>query len=141
MKTALFITDCSAASAETLTGWLTTSPVPVSLTVVHPYDISPGQPLNKVIIGEVRQQAVSRLRAWQNLLTASGKGQTTTCSVPVNAKVLLGTPELAARIYLSLDSYDYFLDNKTLNSKQAVARQAVTYLSSIRTSPDILQPV
>lgn len=129
MKTALFITDCSAASAETLTGWLTTSPVPVSLTVVHPYDISPGQPLNKVIIGEVRQQAVSRLQAWQNLLTTPGKGQTTTCNVPVNAvqaKVLLGTPELAARIYLSLDSYDYFLDNVTLNSKQAVARQAVT---------------
>jgi len=41
----------------------------------------------------------------------------------------LGTPELAAKIYLLLDYYDYFLDNKTLSSKQAVARQAVTYLA------------
>ncbi|GAB3020712.1 hypothetical protein [Spirosoma pulveris] len=117
MKTALFVTDCSVDSALTVRNWLSAhSHQPVRLTVVLPYDIDEGQPLDKKSLQSARSEAGSRLKNWSALL-----GDTDPGSLVVEP--LLASPELAISMHLLIRRYDYWLvedwslvENATLSS-------------------------
>ncbi|ARK09811.1 hypothetical protein A6C57_05370 [Fibrella sp. ES10-3-2-2] len=116
MQTALYITDCSIDSALVLRDRLAISPnVPFRLTIVHPYDLAPDQPLNKVILREARQAAATRLTNWKTAL-----GDTRASSL--KAELLFASPELALRIHLLIRQYDaVFIDGQWILAPQELA--------------------
>ncbi|MEZ0487340.1 hypothetical protein [Fibrella aquatica] len=100
MQTALYVTDCSIDSALALRNRLATfTHNSVCITVVHPYDIEPGQPLNKVILKEARQAAITRLNNWKAILGEVKPGG-------LKTEILFASPELALRIHLLIRRYD-----------------------------------
>jgi len=116
MKTALYITDCSIDSALALRNRLAMSPnVPFRLTIVHPYDLEPDQPLNKVVLKEARQAAATRLTNWK---TALGDTHATS----LKTELLFASPELALRIHLLIRQYDaVIIDEQWILAPQELA--------------------
>ncbi|MBO0951808.1 hypothetical protein [Fibrella forsythiae] len=99
MQTALFVTDCSVDSALALRNRLTATHPPIRLTVVHPYDIESGQPLNKTVLTVARGAAIARLKAWKAVL-GDEQGHN------LKTEILFASPELALRIHMLIRRYD-----------------------------------
>ncbi|MCK8493900.1 MULTISPECIES: hypothetical protein [Spirosoma] len=103
MKTVFFLTDCSVDSALFVRRWLTDqNEAVIRLTIVHPYDIEAGDALTKETHRVAKQQAVTRLARWLDMIPAS-------TSVELKPETLLASPELAAKIHQHLRAYDYIL--------------------------------
>ncbi len=103
MLTALFITDCSVDSALALRNWLSEqSHQPLSLTVVHPYDIPPGESLHKSVCQPAKADALSRIANWTAMLGNPENTRLTT-------EILFSTPEIALTIHLMIRGYDYLM--------------------------------
>ncbi len=119
MQTALLITDCSIDSALALRKQLASSAhQPTRLTVVHPYDIAAGEPLNKVVLKAAREAAISRLNNWKAIV-----GDTPSTSL--TTEILFADPELALHIHSLLRPYDAILtDDQWLATPQMVAEPA-----------------
>lgn len=116
MQTALFITDCSIDSALALRHRLASfAPNAIRITVVHPYDLAPDQPLNKVILNEARRAAIARLTNWKAVLDNM---QTNA----VKTEILFASPELALRIHMLIRRYDaIFTDGQWLVTPHELA--------------------
>jgi len=115
MQTALYLTDCSVDSALWLRSWLAR---PIRITVVHPYALSPGEPLHKSACNPAREQAQARLTQWRVMVDDQAGSDLIT-------KVLFGSPAETLRLHLLLNPYDYLLLNDT-----ALADTAQTLLTS-----------
>lgn len=103
MKTALFITDCSADSARRLRQWLAThADSTIRLTIVLPYDIAPGLPLTRNTFNPVKEAAQQQLKSWSLALEGT-----------IFSETVLATPDLALTIYLMLRTYTYWLANSS----------------------------
>jgi hypothetical protein len=101
MKTALYITDCSADSALRLRQWLTAQTNnAIRLTIVFPYDVEPGLPLTRNTFNPVKEVANQQLKSWSEALEGT-----------ISSETVLATPDLALTIYLLLRSYTYWLSD------------------------------
>ena len=97
MKTALFITDCSADSARRLRQWLATkTDTAIRLTIVLPYDVAPGLPLTRSTFNPVKKAAQQQLKSWSGALEGT-----------ISSETVLATPDLALTIYLMLRTHTY----------------------------------
>jgi len=90
----------------------------ICLTIVHPYDIAAGAPLNKDACRAARQQAKARLDHWLEMLTQSWEGE-------LRPETLLSPPELAITMHLLLRSYDYLLLDEQVISETILQQTKV----------------
>lgn len=103
MKTVLYPTDCSVESARALKEWLSCQiGEPVTITVVHPYDIMPDAPLTKATFKEAKLQADQRLSNW---LQATGMASKAT----LDQRAILGGAEVLVKSFLALYPYELLL--------------------------------
>ncbi|KAB7730844.1 hypothetical protein F5984_11910 [Rudanella paleaurantiibacter] len=114
MKTALYLTNCTADASQILHRWSSTDE-PVRLTVVYPYTIETGRALTKDSFHQAKNQAETRLQGWANQLPQAWPGE-------VRTETLLAEPELAATLHLLLRGYDYMLvDDEQLGLSEAAS--------------------
>jgi len=103
MLTALFITDCSVDSALLLRTWLSEQThQPLSLTVVHPYDIPTGALLHKSVCQPAKAEALTRLNNWTAMMGNSE-------NVYLTTEILFANPEVTLTIHLLIRGYNYLL--------------------------------
>ncbi|GAA4417001.1 hypothetical protein GCM10023187_49050 [Nibrella viscosa] len=103
MKTVLYPTDCSTESARALKEWLSRQiGEPVKLTIVQPYDVTPGAPPVKASFKDAKQQADQRLNQWVQAAGVIGKAI-------IDQRSILGGAEVLVKSFLSLYTYDLLL--------------------------------
>ncbi|AUD04272.1 hypothetical protein [Spirosoma pollinicola] len=101
MKTAFYVTDCSASSAHLLRNWLAAqADESIRLTIVYPYDIEEGQPLTQNTLRPAKEEAQTLLKNWSTELAWTGT---------LLPETVLASQELALTIYLLIRSYSFWL--------------------------------